>query len=271
MNKQEFAAALRSRKNVYGTAIISESPRWPSFIKKCGLDFVFIDTEHIALDRVPVAWMCAAYGALGIAPIVRIASPDPHEATQVLDAGAAGVIAPYIETVEQVREMHGAVKLRPIKGKRLHDVLHAGACFEPALLEYQRENYGDNMLIINVESAPAIENLDALLDVEGLDGVLIGPHDLTCSLGIPEQWDARLFDDTVRDIGRRARAKGVTAGIHSWMGVDREAGWAKEGINMLIHDSDTIAMSRSLTADIKALRSALGDSPSGPAGKEEYI
>src|SRR5688572_6928535 len=132
MNSKQLRAALRSGKHAYGTLIVSDSPRWPAQVARIGLDFVFIDTEHVALDRKEMSWMCQAYAALGLTPLVRIPSPDPYAATMALDAGAAGIVAPYVETVEQVKALHGAVKLRPIKGARLDAVLNGRARFEPS-------------------------------------------------------------------------------------------------------------------------------------------
>ncbi len=260
MNKKELRAAIRSGKRVYGTLIVSDSPRWPDTVVQLGLDFVFIDTEHIALDRKTVSWMCQTYSALGLAPIVRIPAPDPYAATMMLDAGAAGIMAPYIETVDQVKALHGAVKLRPIKGARLDAVLNNGARFEPELEAYQKTNSGENILIINVESRPAVENLDALLAVEGLDGVLIGPHDLSSNLGIPEQYAQPLFDSTVRDIILRARRRNVGAGIHFWADMQQEIAWAQAGLNMIIHSADITAMKDKISDDIRRLRAILGDS-----------
>jgi len=74
MTGRQLSRALRSGKRVYGTLIVSHSPRWLDVIGKLGLDFVFIDTEHIAIDRIELSWMCNAYRAIGIAPIVRIPS-----------------------------------------------------------------------------------------------------------------------------------------------------------------------------------------------------
>ena len=95
---------------------------------------------------------------MGLPPIVRIPSPDPYEASKVLDAGAAGVMAPYIETVEQVKALRGAVKLRPIKGERLKRMLD-GEAVAPKLENYLQRTAGENILIINVESKPALDNL----------------------------------------------------------------------------------------------------------------
>lgn len=261
MNSSSLLAALRSGQRAYGSLIVSESPRWPATVAKIGLDFVFFDTEHLALDRATISWMCQTYAGLELAPIVRIPAPDPYQACMVLDGGAAGVVAPYVETVEQVKALVGAVKLRPLKGKRLQRVLDGEAQFETSLSDYQATNNGGNILAINIESTPALENLDHLLSVKGVDVALIGPHDLSCSLGIPEQYDDPRFEEAVLAIIRQARAHGVAAGIHSWMGIEREVAWARAGLNFLIHSADIIAMRESLQADVAQIRQKLGDRP----------
>ena len=83
MHSEGLLQHLRSGKRAYGTAILTASPLWPPLVAKTGLDFVFIDSEHIALDRQELSWMCRTYDALGLAPLVRIASPDPILACQV--------------------------------------------------------------------------------------------------------------------------------------------------------------------------------------------
>ncbi|MBO0799089.1 MAG: aldolase, partial [Blastocatellia bacterium] len=93
MNGRELIKALHDGRRVYGTMIVSTSPHWPAAVKSAGADFVFIDTEHIAIDRTTLAWMCQTYRAIGLAPIVRIPAPDPFQATVALDNGANGVLA----------------------------------------------------------------------------------------------------------------------------------------------------------------------------------
>jgi 4-hydroxy-2-oxoheptanedioate aldolase len=176
-----------------------------------------------------------------------------------LDAGAAGIVAPYVETAEQVRALHGAVKLRPIKGARLDAVLGGRARFEPELAAYQETHHGENILVINIESRPAMENMPALLAVEGVDAVLVGPHDLSSSLGLPERYEAPEFDAAIHTIAHAARTRGVGAGIHSWMGVAREIAWAEAGLNFFIHSADIIAMKQTLATEVRELRQALGE------------
>jgi 4-hydroxy-2-oxoheptanedioate aldolase len=259
MKGREIRDALRNGRRVYGTHIVSPSSVWLPAVRNAGIDFVFIDTEHAPLDRVIVSWMCGLYREMGIPPIVRIPNPDPYEACKVLDGGAVGVIAPYVETAEQVRDLVGAAKLRPLKGRRLAAALKDPETLEPELRDYLEKRNADNILIVNIESVPAMEKLDAILAVQGLDAILIGPHDLSCSLGIPEQYDRPQFDRAVQKIIKKARAKGIGAGIHFSAGIDLEIQWAKAGGNLILHSSDVTLFGQALRSDIAEMRRALGD------------
>ncbi len=255
---------IRAGDTVFGTLIVSHSPRWPDAVRDCGLDFVFIDTEHIAIDRTDLSWMCQTYAALGLPPLVRIPSPDPFAATMVLDGGAAGVVAPYIETAAQARALRGAVKLRPIKGRKL-DALLAGQPAEPELAAYSARSAADRLLIVNIESTPAVAALDEILAVPDIDLVLIGPHDLSCSLGIPERYDHPEFLATCETIFRRARAAGIGAGIHFWGDPAQQARLLGLGANVLIHSADILLFKKHLRLELDAIRQAAAlASPAAP-------
>lgn len=257
MTGREIIESLHAGRYVFSSAIVGMSPQWPSLAKQTGIDFVFVDTEHVPLDRQTLSWICQTYQALGLPPVVRIPCNDPFEACKVLDAGAGGVIGPYVETAQQVRGLVGAVKLRPLKGDRLQEALRDPSTLEPELRDYLEQRNGDKILIVNIESVPAIENLAEICAVPGLDAVLIGPHDLSCSLGIPEQYDHPRFDEAVRTIFRIARERGVGAGIHFWLGLEQEITWAKAGGNLVMHASDLAAFSRTLKSEVELLRREL--------------
>jgi 4-hydroxy-2-oxoheptanedioate aldolase len=257
MTSANLRQRLLAGETVFGTLVVSPSPRWPDAVRACGLDFVFIDTEHIALDRAELSWMCQTYPARRLPPLVRIPSPDPYAATMVLDGGAAGVIAPYVETVEQVQALRGAVKMRPIKGQKLRQMLEDGKV-EPELDSYMRDGASNRLLIVNVESVPALNALDAILAVPGLDGVLIGPHDLSCSLGLPECYDHPEFLAACETIFRKARSAGLGAGIHFWGGVDQQARFLQLGANLLIHSADITLFQKRLRVELDAIKHAAG-------------
>ncbi|MEZ4621730.1 MAG: aldolase/citrate lyase family protein [Caldilineaceae bacterium] len=259
MNGAEMRAKLHSGERVYGTMIAAISPWWPSAAKGAGLDFAFLDTEHTPQDRAQLAWMCQLYAQHGVVPIVRIPSPDPYLAAMVLDGGAQGIIAPYIESVDQVQQIIGAVKYRPLKGAKLHAALTGEAALEPELADYLAERGNKNVAIVNIESVPALEALDDILAVNGLDAVLIGPHDLSCSLGIPEQYTHPRYVEAVETIITKARAAGLGAGNHIAYanGMEQEIAWAKLGANLIVHGMDISAFRNGMRQDIDAIKAAL--------------
>ena len=260
MNGLEFATALRSRQRVYGTAHLSTSPHWAAVLPGLGLDFVFIDTEHIAIERTTVAWMCRTYRALNLAPVVRIPAPDPYQATMVLDGGAQGLLAPYIETPEQVLRLMGALKYRPLKGQRLERALEDPSELEDDLASYLHSRNEASSLLINIESTPAIEALDEILDTGGVDAVVVGPHDLSCSLGIPEQYKHPKFEEAIRKIIERCVAHEVSMGVHViWEGIPQQVEWAKLGANVILHSADLLLFQRALRGDLQQIKKALGD------------
>lgn len=271
MQGREIRKALHTGKRIYSTATVAISSHWPGVLKQSGIDFVFIDTEHVPLGREILSWMCRTYAAVGLPPVVRIPCPDPFEATKVLDGGAGGIIGPYVETKEQARALVGAARYRPLKGKRLQDALDDPNSMEPELKTYLENRNADTLLILNIESVPAIENLDEILSVDGIDSVLIGPHDLSCSLGIPEQYDHPRFDEAVRTIFTTARKHNVGAGIHFWLGVDKEIEWSQAGGNLIMHASDLALFGDAVRRDMSELKSALGDAAGKDSSDTEVV
>ena len=264
MTPRELADALHDGRRVYGTCVLSPSPLWPDMVVHAGADFVFIDTEHIPIDRNQLSWMCALFNALGAPPIVRIPAPQAHLACMALDSGAAGIVAPYMETVEQVDELRGAVKLGPLKGRLLRDALRDPSTLPEQTASFIKQRNTGRLLLINIESIPALEALDNLLAVPGLDALLLGPHDLSVNLGVPEQFDHPLFLDAIKMVITRAREVGVGVGVHYSWGIDRQIEWAQMGANLIIHANDLVLARQALSNDFARFRQVLDGCVKGP-------
>jgi len=259
MNGKELSEALRSGRRVYGSCVTSTAPGWPSMIASTGVDMAFIDTEHTPIDRAQLSWICRTYTGLGVAPVVRVPQADPILACMVLDGGAAGVVAPYIENAEQVRQLRGAVKLRPLKGERLQNVLAGTEQLNEENAAYLGARAANCALIINIESVPAVNRLDEILAVPGLDGVLIGPHDLSISLDLPEEYTHPKFLEAVSTIIKKCRAANVGVGIHFFDDINQEIDWAKEGANLIMHSTDVFLCREILSTALAQIRRELGD------------
>jgi len=258
---KEFRDTLRSGKSVYGTLLTSSSPRIFDSIISLGLDYVFLCTEHIFYNPDTLGWMCRAYKAAGINPVVRILKPDPFLATQALDAGAEAVLVPYIEKIEDVYELVGAVKYRPLKGKKLKRIL-SGEEKPSAELEIYLKNHNKNhTLLLNIESPAGVTNMEQFLSIKtvdgpGVDGIVIGPHDLSVSHDMPEKYLSKEFLDLSCEIIKKARTLGVAAGGHNGSRgtFDLQMEWAKAGANIIMHSSDIYLFADKFQDDLNIIR-----------------
>ena len=254
MTGEQMRGTLSGGGRAYGMMLgLVRSPRWARALVGSGLDFVVIDTEHSAYSRPEVADLAAAFDQLGIAPIVRIPIPDRHYVTMAMDAGAHGVMAPYCETVDQVKSVTGPAKWRPLKGALLDRAVEMGELPGEELQGYLAERNRNSFVIIGIESAPAAENLEAILEVQGVDAIFVGPHDLSCSLGIPEQYDHPEFEATVTRVLDACNARGLPLTIHfSHLELTRR--WAKAGVRLVLHSSDIGLLPAAVRADFGGLR-----------------
>jgi 4-hydroxy-2-oxoheptanedioate aldolase len=265
---------------VFGTCIISTSPHFLRPTQASGVDFVFLDTEHISIEREKLSWLCQSYGALGMTPIVRVPEPDPYKVCCALDGGAVGIVAPYIETVAEVKALIGAVKLRPFKGDKLEKILQAlnpsqgpESLYETvksihgqAVADFMKQKNGNTLLFINIESQKAIDNMDDLVGLPGVDGVFIGPADLSVQLGVPRQWENPLLLDTIASIIERTRSLKKHIGCH-WGFVNakkNQVKWVLEhGADIVIHASDLVLYANALSADMQTIRDGISGNESG--------
>ena len=250
---KEFNKKLHAGDRMFGTLITSTSQPWIKLPQHLGLDFVFIDSEHYSLTPKEIYHLCQINYAAGIIPLVRIAQPDASLACLAIEWGAKGVIAPYIETKGQILELAGAVKYRPLKGKFLQESLKTGK-LDSVTKKYLEKMNEEFSLIINIESVPAVDILPDVLDIKELDGVLIGPHDMTISMGIPEQYEHPKYLQTVDTIIKQARNFNIGVGIHSWTSIAQDKKWIDSGLNFLIHASDYLAAKSKLAEDLNELK-----------------
>ena len=271
MRGAELREALRKGERVYGVGVEGYvQPRWPRFFANRGLDFVFLGTEHAPLDRMQQAWAVQTYAAHGIAPLLRIPEASPSRAAQAMDAGAHGIVVPYMETVAQVKKVAGAVRYRPFRGLQLDDVMNGERLPSAETEEYLQNVNHNNLLIIMIESQTGLNNLDAMLAIGGVDGVLIGPNDLSISLGIPDQTSHPLFSDAVKTVIEAGRKHNVGVGVHFCQkDIETEMRWIDWGCNLIIHLTDTLMIAYGIEKGLDALRAHTGDQryEGAPEGK----
>jgi 2-dehydro-3-deoxyglucarate aldolase len=178
---------------------------------RAGYDWVAVDMEHGAISPHQLPDLFRALELGGTLPLVRLAQGHSKDCKQALDAGAGGVIVPMVESAEQLRAVRDACCWPPV-GNR-------GVGFSRANLfgrdfdAYQAEAQSP-LLVAMIEHVRAVERLDAILSVEGLDAILVGPYDLSASMGLTGMFDHGDFKATVQRIKDFAGSAGVPAGVH---------------------------------------------------------
>jgi 4-hydroxy-2-oxoheptanedioate aldolase len=262
---KELRECLHGGKNVYGTHVTYMSNiNAAGMLLNVGLDFAFFCGEHMTLDRIETGMLCRFFSANGVAPIARISHPDASEASKALDVGAHGIVVPYVETEEQVKELVGAVHYRPVKGRKLDDLLAGKEPVTAKMKEFFADFNRHNFLIIGIESIPAFENLDALINIKGVDGVFIGPHDMTTSMGCPNEYQNPEYIAVLKEIIIKCRKAGIGVGGHFQPGntpVERMHGFMDLGMNWILDASDI----NYAVAGLSARRRSLGFDDVSPA------
>lgn len=241
MQGKEIRTALYSGKLIYGTHVTNLSNLSAAAVcMTAGFDYVFICGEHMPLDSKDIANLCQFYRNNGVAPIVRISNPDPVEAGRALDLGAQGIVVPYIEEVKDVKALVGAVHYRPLKGAQLKRVLDGEPVSEKYKAFFDRFN-ADNFLIIGIESQTAYNRFDELTAVPGVNGVFLGPHDITVSVGHPEDWGHSAYMELIKNTIVRCRAKNIGVGAHmppSLFSREKAQELINLGMNWILDGSD---------------------------------
>ena len=154
---------------------------------KVGFDWLCVDMEHSVIDYYEAEQLIATIKASNCIPYVRVGANDPVIIKRVLDAGAKGIIVPMINNREDAKKVVDAVKYPPI-GKRGVGLARAqGYGFE--FDEYAEKANEEIIIIAQIEHKDAIDNLEDIITVDGIDGTIIGPYDLSGSIGKPGKYD----------------------------------------------------------------------------------
>lgn len=203
-------------------------------IASCGFDAVTVDLQHGMIDFGLAVPMLQAISATAATPLVRPSGSDPVEIMHLLDAGAYGVICPQVDNVEIARKVVAACKYPPAGTRSFgpaRGLLYGGA-------DYFQHANNEVLVFVMIESREAVENLDEILDVEGIDGIYIGPNDLSLSYGgDPGSFPKGEVGEIVETIRAAAQARGLITGIFCADG-DMAAKRLEQGFRLVTPGND---------------------------------
>jgi len=215
--------ANRARKKLLEGGLISgpslyfPAPEIAEEAAQYGFDFVWIDWQHGGWSEATISAAMAAFTNVSTVPLVRTLGPDPAWIGRVLDLGALGVIVPMVETPAQCEAIVRAAKFPP-RGSRsatgLRTPYHAKQeryDYLQGAFDYTQRSNEQILTIVMVETATGVQNVREMMAVPDIDCVLIGPYDLSRSLGA-ERMSDRQVEDLVQEVLSASRATGVAAG-----------------------------------------------------------
>lgn len=206
-----FKAAIKSDQHQLGFWCSLPGGYAAEIAAGAGYDWLLFDTEHSPSDPIDVLAQLQAAAAYDVSAIVRPASNDPVLIKRMLDVGAQTLLVPYVQSREEAEAAVAAMRYPP-RGIRGVSGLTRATRFG-RIQRYATRAESELCLLVQVETGSALDRLEAIASVEGVDGVFIGPADLAASLGFPGEPDRPEVVAAVEDAILRIRSLGKPAGI----------------------------------------------------------
>ena len=203
---------LQNANLTVGSWISMAHPAIAEIMAKAGFDWLVVDLEHSVITIREADELIRIIDLCGSIPLVRLSSNDPVQIKRVMDAGAHGIIIPMVNTAEEACKAVESVHYPPVgrRGVGLARAQGYGSGFE----RYKEWLRRESVVIVQIEHIKAVENLEAIMSVDGVDGFIVGPYDLSGSLGIPGQFDHASMIEAMAAIQKFMKKNTKAGGYH---------------------------------------------------------
>lgn len=239
----DLKVRLKKGEHVLGTMVnLFDNPEIAKIIKVCGFDYFIIDCEHGCFNYNAVANILAMAREVGICGMVRIPEVRREVILKYMEMGAGGLMLPNAESIEQAEKLVEYSKYYPL-GNRGVSLLRPATGFEKVdnAASYMDKVNKETVLIVQVESPTAVENIDKLLAIEGIDAAFIGPNDLTQSMGILGQYEHVDYIAAVDHVIEMAKQTQKFSGIQT-MSASGLVPWISKGMTLNMWGSEVVIM-----------------------------
>lgn len=238
MQNDSLASRLRSGQVLYGAWSVTSDPLTAGAMAAAGLDYVVIDLQHGSATERDVPALTNAISRAGATPAARVRHAHPADIGRALDLGCAGVIVPNVESAAQARAAVGACHFPPAGYRSAGGVMASP---------------GEPFCLIMVESANAMTELGSTLALDGVDGIYVGPRDLSYSLGCDLNPRDPVLRPALEQIWAECAAAGKPVGVHSLDGATA-AIYRAAGCRLVNVASDISAVAKSVAHDLATAR-----------------
>lgn len=247
-NVELFRKKLETPEGVFGPFMITADPAFVEAAGYAGYNFVLLDMEHGPGTFENLQNLIRAANVAGVMPVVRVPRGSDIWIDQALDVGAGGVMIPQIDTAEQAKIAVAAAKFSPLGNRgTCRFVRSAGYGAIPGRQYFEKAQ--ETVVIVQAEGRKAVENLEGILEVPGIDIVFVGPYDLSSSLGVIGQIEHPKVLECIRDITVRAAAKGVKVGCFA-DNAESARRLRSMGVRFIGYSCDTAIFQSAAAADV---------------------
>jgi len=249
---------LREGKTAIGTMLVEvRQPSVMQVLSNAGLDFVIIDNEHGAFNIETISDLCRAARKLGVTPVVRVPEWSYAHVTQPMDSGAQAIMAPRITEPQQVVEILQMIKYPPVGRRgsvvaRGHTDLRAGS-----IVDVMRDANEESMLVVQIETRQALERIDEILSIPGVDAALVGPTDLSVALGVPGKMTDPVLVTAITSVLESCHRHKVFPAIQM-NDLTLAAHWASKGMKMVSFNSEIGILTQGVTGAVATITASLG-------------
>ncbi len=209
--KNAFKQALAEGRQQIGLWNTVPGPVVAELLAGAGFDWVVIDTEHSVTDLPDTIGMMQAMVGYPVSPVVRLADNDTVLIKRVLDLGAQTLLIPYVQTADEAKRAVDAMRYPPRGVRGMGGMTRATRY--GTVQDYVAQAEQELCLLVQVETAATLRQIEAIAAVDGVDGLFIGPSDLSATMGYPGQMDHPVVVAAIEDALRRIAATGKAAGI----------------------------------------------------------
>ena len=249
-----FKKRIHSNEMVLG-AFLSEipAPNLTRLMQAAGLDYVIVDCEHGYFDYSQVAALAAVASGVGFPLIVRAPQISRECIQKYLDAGVDGILIPQMETPEQAEALVRLGKYAP-KGERGISTMRPHSNYNPGkLTEYTEKANGRTMFFAQIESGLGAENARKIAEVEGIDGMFVGPNDMACDLGCTGNFDTPEMEAAMAKVVAAGKAAGKPTGVIASNPAFLRR-WEARGMTLFSCDSELGLLKKGIQAMIKSVK-----------------
>lgn len=256
MKPNSMRARLKAGETVYGTMIQDgRSPSIGQIMARAGCDFLFFDMEHGPFELGTVADMIKVTRLEGVTALVRVPSDEYHLLVRPLDAGAQGIMIPRIESRAQVQRIIDCTMYPPV-GSRGCSADKGHNDFAPQdMWQFTEQANAENLIILQIERAAAVEHIDDILSVPGVGAVILGPNDLALSMGERSKDQLGALEQPIQHVLDAAIQHHIPCGIHindlNWL-----IEWQRRGMQIIAYSNDIVFLRQGVVNGLNKLREA---------------